>query len=282
MARALPLDDPELLHIQTLSDPKIILSKRSYRKGAITKAENAFLLTEKIPPSKTDITQLERRLTDANRAVQLYQALTMQHQTATEEGKTLTDEEIRANVQTELAQEELLDRIDSHLQICRAFRRCDALEDTLDTYEAYSNLKESKASLEQTRTDISAFVSQIRALGHADLEVRAQQLRPRIQALETKAADQATSTAAVSTSTSSAATPAVAAKESRLPKIKPPTFSGKVLDWDGFWTLFQAYLSKYPTLEPSDKVVLLVNAMTQCYDFRQGQESSLRHCWAGL
>ena len=45
-------------------------------------------------------------------------------------------------------------------------------------------------------------------------------------------------------------------------KIKPPAFSGKVLEWQQFVTLFKAYLSKYPEAEPCKRVSALLEALS--------------------
>jgi len=45
-------------------------------------------------------------------------------------------------------------------------------------------------------------------------------------------------------------------------KVKPHTFSKRVLDWQHFLVLFRANLFKYPDAEPCDMVTVLLKALT--------------------
>ena len=73
-------DDREAEAIASLMDINQLVSKRSSRKGYITRAESFLTSIQHFPPQAVDAIELERKFTELSRLIRLYEKVKMRYE----------------------------------------------------------------------------------------------------------------------------------------------------------------------------------------------------------
>ena len=240
----------ELLSIQEMRDPNIATNKLSHRKRALTKLMDAFKTIQSVSLFKAQIPKLEGILTKATKAILQYEAIHIQHTILT--GGTDEHFECALSVhEREESHQDFMDIIANHLELACIARECKSLELKSTSFDGIMNLKAVLPQLSDLQETISKLEYRLEGADlptddSSGLEERVNSLglnQTKIATAMSQVAANAsfpTITTANDPSVDTPSSPPSSAKPKL--KLKPPLFSGKVLDWANHFALFEAYL----------------------------------------
>ena len=247
--------------ISTLTDTKYLRSKRSGRKGNITRVENYLATLSTTPISSLDIGELERQAEVVHENIELFEAI--QARIAAIDETSILDAEAPGLEEQRRSNQSICQSIQGKIRAYHVYSRgVDLVEQTEDfiavgdytTVAAMSNLAALKTKGAEFRRDSLAYqhLSEIKDLRDS--------LRSQLKQLDQQVSDAASSAspklapASIDTTSTMAPTP-----PSRL-KLDLPTFSGKSLEWHDFWRLFSSVIEK-EKISDAEKLCHLVKAM---------------------
>ena len=150
-------DDREAKAIASLMDINQLVSKRSSRKGYITRVERFLSSIQHLPPQAVDAIELERKFTELSRHIRLYEKLQVRYEELIDPSEKVPESEQLQTEAAHLAHENLLRSFNQRITHGKLGLEALAITDLLEDFEAEDDITACIEDIQKLRIRVDAF-----------------------------------------------------------------------------------------------------------------------------